>query len=386
MTSVSKSFAGLGRYPRSIDARRALVLGVVLACQPATSAQSVEQLPRDGATYWPSASWRTAEPAQVGLDGDRLNALAARLSSNAIPGIHSLIVVRHGYVAFERYFNGSSATQVHTMQSVSKSVTSLVTGIAIAEGKLSTGTKVFDLLPQYDSLIRGDERKRAITVGHLLQMKSGINYYESPYEGSPHQRLNASGGDWAAIALGEPMNAAPGALWQYNSGGVIALARVVQTATGERFYDYARQRLFTPLGVTTQYWIVSRFDSLPHTGGGLNMRAIDLARIGYLVLRNGKWNGTQIVPESWILESTRLHTQHTFSLGGYGSDYGLLWWRIPETYGTATDTMITASGNMNQWAFIVPRLDLVVVVTGGDNQASVPDFVIRDILPSVVRD
>jgi CubicO group peptidase (beta-lactamase class C family) len=362
------------------------MLAVALACQPATSAQSIEQLPRDGATYWPSASWRTAEPAQVGLDGARLNALADRLASNAIPGLHSLVVVRHGYVAFERYFNGSNAAQVHTMQSVSKSVTSLVTGIAIAEGKLSTSMRVFDLLPQYDSLIRGDERKRAITVGHLLQMKSGINYYESPYEGSPHQRLNASSGDWAAIALGEPMNAAPGTLWQYNSGGVIALARVVQSATGERFYDYARQRLFTPLGITTQYWIVSRFDSLPHTGGGLNLRAMDLARIGYLVLRNGKWNGTQVVTESWILESTRVHTQHTFSLGGYGSDYGLLWWRIPASYGTATDTMITASGNMNQWAFIVPRLDLVVVVTGGDNQSSVPDFVVRDILPSVMRD
>ena len=363
-----------------------MVFAVALACQPATSAQPIEPLPRDGATYWPGTAWRTAEPAQVGLDGHRLNALADRLSSNAIPGLHSLVVVRHGYVAVERYFNGSTATQVHTMQSVSKSVTSLVTGIAIGEGKLSASTKVFDLLPQYDSLIRGDERKRSLTVGHLLQMRSGINYYESPYEGSPHQRLNNSAGDWAAIALGEPMNAAPGALWQYNSGGVIALARAVQAATGERFTDYARQRLFTPLGITTQSWIVSRYDSLPHTGGGLNLRAMDLARVGYLVLRQGRWNGTQVVPESWILESTRVHTQHTFSLGGYGSDYGLLWWRIPANYGTATDTMITASGNMNQWAFIIPRLDLVIAVTGANNQSSVPDFVIREILPSVIRD
>ena len=378
--AVTRSSASSG------SVRRAALFVAALACNPATSAQFTEQLPRDGATYWPSASWRTAEPAQVGLDGARLEALVDRLRSDAIPGLHSLVVVRHGYVAIEAYFNGSNASQVHTMQSVSKSVTSLVTGIAVGEGKLSTSTKIFDLLPQYDSLIRGDERKRALTVGHLLQMRSGINYYESPYEGSPHQRLNTSSGDWAAIALGEPMNAAPGALWQYNSGGVIALARAVQVATGERFVDYARQRLFTPLGITTQYWFVSRYDSLPHTGGGLNLRAMDLARIGYLVLRNGKWNDAEIVPESWILESTRLHTQRTFSLGGYGSDYGLLWWRIPASYGTATDTMITASGNMNQWAFIVPRLDLVIVVTGADNRSSVPDFVVRDILPAVVRD
>src|SRR4029434_8486085 len=98
--------------------------------------------------------------------------------------------VRHGYGAIEKYFNGSAASQVHTMQSVSKSVTSLVTGIAIGEGKLSTSTRIFDLLPQYDTLIRGDDRKRQVTIGHLLEMRSGINYYESPYAGSPHERLN----------------------------------------------------------------------------------------------------------------------------------------------------------------------------------------------------
>ena len=268
------------------------------------------------------------------------------------------------------------------MQSVSKSVTSLVTGIAIGEGKLTTGTKIFDLLPQYDTLIRGDDRKRAVTVGHLLQMKSGINFYESPYEGSPLQRLNTSSGDWAAIALGEPMNAAPGDRWQYNSGGVIALGKAVQAAIGMPFVTYAREKLFTPLGITTQYWYVARYDSLPHTGGGLNLRAMDLARIAYLVLRNGRWNGTQIVPEAWLHESTRVHTAHNSGLGGYGTDYGLLWWRIP----AGADTLITASGNMNQWAFIVPRLDLMVVVTGADNSASVPQFVVNDILPSVIRD
>src|SRR5687768_7358920 len=213
VTSVLKAVTGSRTSSGAI--RRGALLAAAVACNPATSAQSTEQLPRDGVTYWPGDSWRTASPAQVGLDPTRLNALVDRLATNSIPGIHSLIVVRHGYVAVEQYFNGSNAPQVHTMQSVSKSVTSLVTGIAIAEGKLSTSTKIFDLLPQYDTLIRGDERKRAVTIGHLLQMRSGINFYESPYEGSPLQRLNTSSGDWAAIALGEPMNATPGDRWQY---------------------------------------------------------------------------------------------------------------------------------------------------------------------------
>ena len=160
-------------------------------------------------------------------------------------------------------------------------------------------------------------------------MRSGINFHESPYAGSPLERLNTSRGDWTAIALGEPMNAAPGELWQYNGGGVIALAAAVQKAIGVRFVDYARQKLFAPLGITSQFWFVSPFDSLPHTGGGLNLKAMDLARIGYLVLRHGSWNGTQVVPASWIEESTRVHTQRPRTLGGYGTDYGYLWWLMP---------------------------------------------------------
>ena len=366
---------------------KVLVVAGVIACQSASETQGpVEQLPRDGSTYWPAAEWRTAEPEQVGLDGARLRALVQRLKTNAIPQLHSLIVVRHGYVAVEEYFNGSTVSQVHTMQSVSKSVTSLVTGIAIGEGKLATTTRIFDLLPQYDSLIRGDERKRGVTIGHLLQMRSGINFHESPYAGSPLERLNTSRGDWVAIALGEPMNAAPGELWQYNGGGVIALAKAVQQATGERFNAYARQKLFNPIGITTQYWVVSPFDSLPHTGGGLNLRAMDLARLGYLVLRQGRWNGSQIVPVAWIMESTRAHTGRPRYFGPWSTDYGYLWWLLPTSEGATTSTMITASGNMNQWLFIVPQQDLVVAVTGADNQAAVVDFMIREVLPSVLRD
>ena len=361
-----------------------IVFGIVaaLACQPATGAQGADQLPRDGATYWPAAEWRQGAPSQLGFDDSRLTNLADRLESNVIPGIHSLVIVRHGYVALERYFNGSSASDVHTMQSVSKSVTSLVAGIAIDEGKLATSSLIFDLLPAYDSLVRGDERKRAVTIGHLLQMRSGINFHESPYPGSPLERLNTSRGDWVVHALGEPMNAEPGELWQYNGGGVIAIAKAVQAATGVPFAAYARQKLFAPLGITTETWARSPFDGLPHTGGGLGFRTRDLARIGYLILRDGMWNGTRIVSESWLQESTRLHTARPRTLGGYGTDYGMLWWRIP----AGTDTLITASGNMNQWMFVLPSRDLVVAVTGGSNAASVPDFVVRDILTAMVRD
>ena len=137
------------------------------------------------------------------------------------------------------------------------------------------------------------------------------------------------------IALEQPFNAEPGALWQYNSGGVIALGAAVAEASRTPFNVLARERLFTPLGISGQYWFVSGYDATVHTGGGLNMRAIDLARVGYLVLNR----------------------------------------------------VIIASGNMNQFLFVVPARDLVVVNTGSSNDSFgvTVDFVVRELIPVVSR-
>jgi len=174
------------------------------------------------------------------MQASRLNALSDSITGGRYPGVNSLIVVRHGYLVTERYFNGTSATASKTVQSVTKSVTSLLAGIAIDKGLLSTSARVLTVLPQYESLANADARKRDITLRHLLEMRSGINFYESPYEGSPLERLNASRDDWARIALAEPMNANPGTFWQYNSGGVIAVGAMIRRAVGGDFYKFAR--------------------------------------------------------------------------------------------------------------------------------------------------
>jgi len=180
------------------------------------------------------------------------------------------------------------------MQSVSKSITSLVTGIASDMGSVSLDATVLSILTRYIGA-SPDPRLTRVTMRHLLEMRSGINFYEYPYPGSPLETLNNSRGDWVRIALEQPFNAEPGALWQYNSGGVIALGAAVAQAAGTPFNVLARERLFTPLGISGQYWYVSGYDATIHTGGGLNLRALDLARIGYLVLKQGHWDDTQIV-------------------------------------------------------------------------------------------
>jgi len=214
--------------------RFALMCAALFACRGAsTPPTDAEQLPRDGLSYFPTAaSWRSAKADAVGMQASRLNALSESIAGGSYPGVNSLIVVRHGYLVTERYFNGTSASTAGTVQSVTKSVASLLAGIAIDKGLLTANARVLSVLPEYASLANADARKGEITLRHLLEMRSGINFCESPYEGSPLQRLNTSRDDWVRIALAEPMNASPGTLWQYNSGGAIVVGGMIRRAVG----------------------------------------------------------------------------------------------------------------------------------------------------------
>lgn len=366
---------------------------VLAACggDRSTDPAGVAQLPRDGLSYFPtSTSWRTADPNAVGMQASRLNALSESIANGSAPGVNSLIIIRHGYLLTERYFNGTQPTAAKTVQSVTKSVTSLLAGIAVDKGFLTQDSRILTVLPEYADLASQDARKATITLRHLLSMRSGINFYENPYAGSPLERLNTSHDDWVRIALAEPMNADPGTLWQYNSGGAIAVGGMIRRAVGGDFHQFARDNLFTPIGVTSQLWYYNTFDNLPHTGGGLLISPLDLARIGYMVLRRGMWNGTRIVSEQWLDASMTPITSRPSMLGGHVTDYGLLWWLMPldgtNPSGGRDETIWMASGNFNNWLFIVPKHDLVVVVTGGDNRSfgAPVDFLYREILPSVL--
>ncbi|MEW5915790.1 MAG: serine hydrolase [Gemmatimonadota bacterium] len=362
------------------------VMALAAACGGGSTPVDVTPVPRDGATYVPQGDWRVAEPEQVGIDASAIARLTRHLASNEIRGLSSLLIVREGYLVTERYFNGSSRDDVHTMQSVSKSVTSLVTGIAVDHGRVDPEARVFTILPAYGDLAASDTRKQSVTLRHLLEMRAGINFYEQPYSGSPLEQLNNSRDDWVRIALQPAMNAAPGDRWQYNSGGVIVLAAAVQRLTGTPFDEFARTHLFRPIGITSERWYRSPFDGLPHTGGGLSLRAVDLARIGYLVLREGRWGQANVVSRAWLDASLTPASSGVAGFGGRRADYGRLWWlyqldaNAPFSWQNA---VFTAIGNLNQWLFVVPRLDLVVVVTGASNESSPASFFFSDILPAV---
>jgi CubicO group peptidase (beta-lactamase class C family) len=390
-SAADRGDAGIALVRRLLRCGLALAATALIACGGSdgpVGASSATTLPADASTYFPDATWRTATPEQLGIPSSVLARVDQRLSSRMWRGLDSFIVIRGGYVVHEAYYGASSRNHVHTLQSVSKSVTSLVTGIASDLGAVNIDATALSVLPQYADA-SPDPRLARVTLRHLLEMRSGIDFYENPYAGSPLETLNTSRGDWVRIALEQPFNAEPGARWQYNSGGVIALGAAVAEATSTPFYVLARERLFTPLGISGQYWVVSSYDTTVHTGGGLNMRAIDLARVGYLVLRQGQWSGRQIVSTDWLARSTAPVTTAASQFGGVTVDYGLLWWLAPinptQSTAAADNRVIIAAGNLNQFLFVVPSRDLVVVNTGSSNDSFgvTVDFVVRELIPAL---
>jgi CubicO group peptidase (beta-lactamase class C family) len=363
---------------------------IATACGGDKSSAPVEQLGADAESYWPAASWRTARPAEVAVDEPAINTLLSRLASGSLGAEHAIVIVRKGYVIADRYFAGWTPDSIHTEQSVTKSVTSLVTGIAIARGDLrGVDQPLVELLGKYAPISNLDDRKRALTVRNLLMMQTGLDWNEDVYAGSPLERLNNLQSDWLRFVVDWPMREQPGTRWQYNSGGVIALGGAIGLASNMNTAEYARTYLLRPIGITTDKWYRGYPDLLPHTGGGLLLTTRDLARVGYLVLRKGRWNTTQVVPEAWLRESTRPLVTPTYRLGGRTSSYGYLWWLYTLTGGTpdanTTDIVIVASGAMGQWLFVVPRYDLVVAINAGITNAPDPalDMVFGTIIPAM---
>lgn len=355
----------------------------LVACGAPTSGGGIDP-PDDGQEYVPGVEWRTAQPGEVGLDANRIAAMRDRVAAGQYGNIQGVLVVRYGFLAVEQYV-GWSRDQAHTMQSVTKSVTSLLYGIQSDGGTLPADEldrKVVDIFGRYAPVANLDQDKQALTMRHLLTMRTGMDFWEQPYDGSPLDQLNRSSADWTRFILDRPMTGTPGTEWAYNSGAAILTCSVLREVSGQSPDAFARSALFAPIGVTGELWYRSPYDGLPHCGGGLSLRPVDLARIGYLVLRHGRWGDTQVVPPEWIDLSTRPVTRGApVFFSDYGSGYGYYWWLFPSHRGGDDSGIIAASGAYGQWLFVVPGRDLVVaiVANNGDGLSLLYD----EVLPAV---
>jgi len=365
--------------------------------------------------------WPTATPKSVGLDATALNAFDAEIAAGKFGYIDSFTVIRHGKLVFEKryphdydkiygeqarkqsplnphdptgpynYFNSwwhpwYQGGELHTLQSVSKTITSIIIGVALNRKEfpdLDTPVmKFFDT----SKVTNVDDRKRAMTIRHLLTMSAGFDWREDLPYSDPNNtgiQMEASS-DWVEYTINRPMAHDPGKVFHYNSGATQLLAHIFRVATGTDIEEYAARHLFAPLSIKQFYW--KRTPSgLVDAEGGLYLRPRDVAKPWYLFLKNGVWEGKQIVSPEWVKESVKPH----FDLGATRPDgaglpkYGLKWWLYP--YGKNNSMLAWAgSGFGGQRPIVFPEYDIVVVYTAW-NHGPGPSMRTRDAIYRVVE-
>ncbi len=318
---------------------------------------------------WPTRDWTTSTPAAQGMDADLLEDMLAHVEESHL-NLHGLLVIRHGVIVLEEYFAGHNRNERHAQYSVTKSFTSTLTGIAIDQGKLaSEEILVKDFIPP-DSYANPDPRKEAFTLENLLTMTTGLDWVEGD---SSYAQLYMSD-DWVKWMMSLPQAAEPGSVFNYCSGCSHVILRVVEKAAGEDVVDYARKNLFQPLGIKNFRWERNPQDEAIG-GWGLMLTARDMAKLGYLYLHGGQWDGNQVVSNAWVEKATTGHID-----AGAGMEYGYQWWIYPTRHAYA------ALGRYGQTIFVLPELDTVVVTTAEiSNHDPVLDLIDRYIVPAVLE-
>jgi CubicO group peptidase (beta-lactamase class C family) len=321
---------------------------------------------------WPDPSVNQDD----GVGGAALCAMADRLEGSGA-NIHAVLVARHGRLVFERYFKGSDeipgriygsrvedvgfdADTLHNMKSVSKSVASLVVGIALDRGLIrSVDEPIFSFFPELSDLV--SQGRDPIRLSHVLSMSMGLQWVEANAATGDYNndeaRMNVAW-DPGRYVLSRPIMAPAGREFFYNTGALRLVSAIIHKTTGRPLDEFARATLFEPLDITTATW--SRVRGETDAGGGLRLRPRDMAKIGQLVLAGGRWNDRQIVSKAWIETSTALKLKATDGLS-----YGYLWWLGRSRINARDVSWVGALGRGGQSIRIVPELDLVVVVTAG---------------------
>ena len=340
----------------------------------------------------PVQPWPRTAPESVGLAPAALAALDEVFAAGAVPLVDSLLVVRCGAVAFERrytrdyatiyrgeahergplnaqlkgpynYFDPAShpyyqGTDAHTLQSITKSVTSATIGAAIARGDFKAALDT-PVLRYFDiARVRNlDAMKNRMTLRHLLTMTAGLEWHEDLAYTDPRNSssLMEATRDWVAYAIDQPMAQEPGATFNYSSGATELLAHIFRQETGQDIEHYARRHLFAPLGIRHYHWKRTPL-GVVDTEGGLYLSGGDLARIGYLYLQRGAWNGRRLLSPEWVRDSLAPQVEATGA-----RKYGYQWWLIP--YGAGPHFAWAALGLGGQYLLVFPEDELIVVVT-----------------------
>jgi len=367
---------------------------------------------------WPTREWSVTTPPEVGLDANVLASFDADIGDGRYGYVDSMLVIRHGKVAYERYYRHDYKSiyseeaktpgplvvndptgpynyfnswwhpyyrdsTLHSMQSVTKSVVSVVIGIAVGRNEFpDLYTPVLSFF-EPDEVANVDDRKRRMTIRHLLTMSTGLDWNEDlPYTDPKNTFvIMAPSKDWVQYTIDRPMAENPGEAYQYNSGATLILGQVFRKATGIDLEEYAVKHLFAPLGIDKYFW--KRTPSgLVDTQEGLYVAPRDIAKIAYLFLKRGQWDGEQIVSEEWVRASIEPSLSVT---DDHSIQYGYKWWLYHYDYHGEDRVAFAGVGFGGQLPIVLPELDIVLVFTGWNIHADRPSLGAQDAIERVLE-
>lgn len=356
-----------------------IVLGTIMltasiygaVAQEKTEDKSPDKSQASGAPVWPTRQWQASSPEEQGIDSADLARLVAYGTGRKFD---SLLIARHGKIVLDTYYAPYSAEIPHIINSATKAVIGTLAAMAMKDGLLdSTDHPVLDFFADRD-IANVDDRKKAITVQHLLDMTSGI-YWREPTDGPPVTFFEMERSrDWTGFVLDRPMFNTPGDIFDYNSGNPHLLSAILTRLTGMSAEDYARAKLFGPLGITDWKW--RRDPQGVSTGGnGLALLPRDMAKIGYLYLRHGQWEDKTLVPPTFVERAS--HATIDMNLK-FEPDfrYSNFFWALPKR------NVYMAIGYHCQVIMVFPALDMVAVTTARDFY---PFGVVTDYISGAVK-
>lgn len=301
--------------------------------------------------------------------------------------VHSVLLYQHGKLVMEEYFYGYTARRTHQLRSATKSVVSILAGIAIDRGLLAGVNET--VLPHlsYSSYLNPDARKSAITLGNLLSMNSGLACNDHSSDSPGRETVLDDTPDWVKATLDLPVITNPGAQAFYCSGGVAVVGRLTEIASHVSLPEFAQANLFGPLGIARTEWKWNYdLTNADKEYSQIHLRSRDMLKLGILFANGGRWHGRQLVSSAWVKASTAEQSRLE------NTSYGYFWWRpwlnVETPSGSRHVDLVAAQGNGGQKIYLAPQYDLVAVFTGGAyNVDGTPPNAIMSkiILPALIR-
>jgi CubicO group peptidase (beta-lactamase class C family) len=303
--------------------------------------------------------WQTAFVGDVIQDTVPLFKVMEQLARGESQ-LHSVLLLQNNTLVFEEYYGNYKLDEPHDLRSTTKSIRSLLLGIAIEKGFVkSVDDPIYDYLPELRPQKNMDPRKSQITIRHLLTMSTGLECNDWDPKSRGHEDRVYKKKDWLQYTMDLPQVNDPGTVSVYCSMGAILVAEIISQSSGMSIQEFAQIFLFDPLEIRNIHWEHTDQGEVLDSGKRLYMTPRDLAKIGQLVLQEGQWEGEPLISASWIREATSPKTKIT------GIDYGYLWWNFPFKVGETTLYGKLATGNGGQYIMVFPTLEVVMVFTGG---------------------